>query len=149
MTARDPGTPARRAQTDVETVLSLPALFASSFLAATLLPGGSEVVLWALLARDPSLLWPALAWATLGNTLGALTSYVIGRLFQPQKAPAREIRWLQRHGVPLLLLSWAPLVGDALCVAAGWLRMNLVAATFFIAVGKLARYWVVAQAALA
>jgi membrane protein YqaA with SNARE-associated domain len=133
---------------DLEPLVSLPSLFVSSFLAATLLPGGSEVVLWALLAREPALLWPALGWATLGNTLGALTSYLVGRVFKPRQEPAREIRWLQRHGAPLLL-SWAPVVGDALCVAAGWLRIGLVSATVFIAVGKFARYWVVAQSALA
>jgi membrane protein YqaA with SNARE-associated domain len=133
----------------VEPLVTLPSLFLSSFLAATLLPGGSEVVLYALLAREPALLWPALGWATLGNTLGALTSYVLGRLLKAKRDPAREMRWLQRYGSPLLLLSWAPIAGDALCVAAGWLRVNAGTATFFIAAGKFLRYWVVAQAALA
>jgi membrane protein YqaA with SNARE-associated domain len=133
----------------VEPLVTLPSLFLSSFLAATLLPGGSEVVLYALLARQPALLWPALGWASLGNTLGALTSYVLGRLLKAKQNPAREIRWMQRYGAPLLLLSWTPLVGDALCVAAGWLRINPAVATFFIAAGKFLRYWVVAQAALA
>jgi membrane protein YqaA with SNARE-associated domain len=132
----------------VEQLVTLPSLFLSSFLAATLLPGGSEVVLYALLAREPALFWPALAWATLGNTFGALTSYLLGRLFKPKADPAREIRWLQRFGAPLLLLAWAPLIGDALCVAAGWLRVNIGAATLFIALGKFLRYWAVAQFAL-
>ena len=125
----------------MEPLVTLPSLFLSGFLAATLLPGGSEVVLYALLAREPALLWPALGWASLGNTLGALTSYVLGRLLKAKQNPAREIRWMQRYG--------APLVGDALCVAAGWLRINPAVATFFIAAGKFLRYWVVAQAALA
>jgi membrane protein YqaA with SNARE-associated domain len=133
----------------VQDLVTLPSLFESSFLAATLLPGGSEVVLYALLRRQPALLWPALGWATLGNTLGALTSYWLGRLLRAKQNPVREIRWLQRHGSPLLLLSWTPVIGDALCVAAGWLRVNSGAAAFFIATGKFLRYWVVAQAALA
>jgi membrane protein YqaA with SNARE-associated domain len=134
---------------DAVDLVTLPSLFLSSFLAATLLPGGSELVLYALLDREPSLFWPALGWATLGNTLGALTSYGVGRLLKTKQNPAREIRWLQRHGSPLLLLSWTPVIGDALCVAAGWLRIHVATATFFIALGKFARYWVVSQAALA
>lgn len=127
----------------------LAGLFASAFLAATLLPGGSEAVLYAVLAHDPYKLWPALGVATLGNTLGALTSYLLGRLIPERKAPApRALAWLRRGGAPVLLLSWAPIIGDALCVAAGWLRLPLAAATLFIAAGKFARYWVVAQAAL-
>ena len=133
----------------MDSLLTLPGLLLSSFLAATLLPGGSEVVLFGLLKQRPELLWPALGVSTLGNTAGALTSYAIGRLFKPKQHPGREIAWLQRHGSPLLLLAWAPVIGDALCVAAGWLRVNVTAATFFIAMGKFARYWLVAQAALA
>ncbi len=132
----------------MDAAISLPSLFIGSFLAATLLPGGSEVLLFALLYRDPHLLWPALGWATLGNTLGALTSYLIGCLFKPVQSHSREVTWMRRFGSPLLLLAWAPVVGDALCVAAGWLRINVAAATLFIAIGKFARYWVVAQAAL-
>jgi membrane protein YqaA with SNARE-associated domain len=136
----------------VQDVVTLPALFLSSFLAATLLPGGSEVVLFAVIAREPALLWPALGWATLGNTLGGLTSYLLGRLLPRKDAPAaataRALRWLQRFGSPALLLSWAPVAGDALCVAAGWLRVNALAVLLFLAVGKFLRYWAVSQAAL-
>jgi membrane protein YqaA with SNARE-associated domain len=51
---------------------------------------------------------------------------------------------LQRYGAPALLLAWLPVVGDALCVAAGWLRMHWVAALAFMGAGRLARYTVVA-----
>ncbi len=123
----------------------LGALFISSFLAATLLPGGSEVVFGALLLSDRVSLGPALAVATLGNTLGGLSTYLIGRLVPDPKTDARSVSWLRRWGSPVLLLSWLPLIGDALCLAAGWLRVNSLYATAFIAAGKAARYWVLAQ----
>jgi membrane protein YqaA with SNARE-associated domain len=137
------------------TDLTLWGLFVSAFVSATLFPGGSEAVLyWA--ARegvyDRALL---LAVATLGNTLGALTTWLLGRLLalrvpldQPRHpAQQRAVRWLQRFGSPALLLSWLPLVGDPLCFAAGWLRIGWWRSTVFIAAGKLARYALVLFAA--
>jgi membrane protein YqaA with SNARE-associated domain len=135
--------------------LTLWGLFASAFVSATLFPGGSEVVLF-LAAReqqyDPSLL---LVVATAGNTLGALTTWFLGRMLakrypldRPRKpAQQRAVTWLRRWGSPLLLLSWLPLVGDPLCFAAGWLRMPLTWSGAFIAAGKAARYAVVLSAA--
>jgi membrane protein YqaA with SNARE-associated domain len=125
--------------------VGLGALFVSSFLAATLLPGGSEVVFGALLLSDSVSVGSALVVATLGNTLGGLSTYLIGRLVPDRKTDARMIGWLRRWGAPVLLLSWVPLIGDALCLAAGWLRVNGLYATVFIAVGKGARYWALAQ----
>lgn len=132
---------------------SLLALFISSFLAATLLPGGSEVVLVGVLLTYPELHWQALVLATIGNTLGGMSSYLIGRLLPDEKAvlkkaggSARGLEWVRRHGAPILLLSWAPLIGDLLCVAAGWLRTHWVWTLFFIAAGKFVRYWAIAAA---
>jgi membrane protein YqaA with SNARE-associated domain len=118
-------------------------LLLASFVAATLLPGGSELVLLAVLQRHPELHWSALAVATLGNTAGAMTSYGIGRLI-PNRVQHRAVATLRRHGYGVLLLSWAPLLGDALCVAAGWLRFNPWTSLVVIAAGKFARYWAVA-----
>lgn len=126
---------------------TLTALFASSFLAATLLPGGSEAVLFGALKLHPDLLWPILGVATLGNTLGGLSSYLIGRLI-PQKTQLKGLPVIQRWGSPALLLSWVPLIGDPLCVAAGWLRLNPWWSTLFIATGKFARYWIIAALTL-
>lgn len=132
---------------------SLLTLFASSFLAATLLPGGSEAVLVGVLLKYPELHWQALILATIGNTLGGMSSYWIGRFLPDEKTllkksagHSRGLEWVRRHGAPILLLSWAPLIGDALCVAAGWLRVYWLWALLFIAVGKFARYWVIATA---
>lgn len=124
--------------------MGLGGLFASSFLSATLLPGNSEIVLIALLHSAPQLTWPAVAVATAGNTLGGLTSYLLGR-FLPRPAPNRAVTWLARYGPVALLLSWVPVVGDGLCVASGWLRHNVLAAGLFIAAGKFARYWALAE----
>ncbi len=125
-------------------------LFATSFLAATLLPGGSEAVLFGLLKLHPEQLWPALALATLGNTLGGMTSYACGRWLPKWKKleSVAESERARRWGAPILLLSWAPFVGDALCLAAGWLRLNPWSCALFMALGKFARYWLIAQGAL-
>jgi membrane protein YqaA with SNARE-associated domain len=125
---------------------SLWALFAASFLAATLLPGGSEAALYGVLKLHPDRYWAALVVATLGNTLGGMSSYLIGRLI-PQKKELRGLDAARRYGSPALLLAWVPLVGDPLCVAAGWLRFNPWLSALFMAAGKLARYVVVAALA--
>ena len=123
----------------------LTVLFVASLLAATVLPGGSEVVLVATISGHPELLWTAVAVATVGNTLGAMTSYGIGRLI-PNRVRQASVVQLQRYGYWALLLAWMPLVGDALAVAAGWLRLNPWISLGALAIGKLARYLVVAGA---
>ena len=124
---------------------SLLSLFASSFLAATLLPGGSEAVLFGVLKAYPAALGLALGVATVSNTLGGLVSFGIGRLV-PQTRELKYVEKMRRYGPPVLLLAWVPLVGDALCLAAGWLRFNPWQAAAFMAIGKFARYAVIAYA---
>ena len=119
------------------------ALFAASFIAATVLPGGSEVVLIAVLHKHPEALWQAVAVATVGNTLGGLTSYWVGRLI-PNRVHNKSIIYLHRYGYWALLFSWVPLVGDALAVAAGWLRFSPWISLAAFAAGKLFRYLLVA-----
>lgn len=125
---------------------SLWALFASSFLAATLLPGGSEAVLFGVIKLHPAHYWPALAAATTGNTLGGMSSYLIGRII-PQKKDLPGLPAMRKYGSPALLLSWVPVIGDSLCVAAGWLRLDPWLSLLFIALGKFARYVVIAAIA--
>ena len=127
---------------------SLWSLFVSALLSSTLLPGGSEAVL-AYLATDTSHApMTLLSVAAVGNTLGGMTSWGIGWLIAV-KYPARglikprqqqAVMRIQRWGSPVLLLSWLPLLGDPLCVAAGWLRMHWLVSLLFIGVGKTARY---------
>lgn len=123
---------------------SLYSLFASSFLAATLLPGGSEAVLFAVLRKYPDALWISLGIATLGNTLGGMVSFGMGWLL-PQTQQLKHVEKVRRYGTPALLFAWTPLIGDALCLAAGWLRQSWWQAALFMAIGKFARYWVIAQ----
>lgn len=122
---------------------SLISLFTSSLLGATLLPGGSEAVLFAVLKAYPESLWLALLVATLGNTLGGMISFGMGWLL-PQTQQLKHVDKVRHYGTPALLLAWTPLLGDALCLAAGWLRLSWWQAALFMALGKFARYWVIA-----
>jgi len=130
----------------VETLLSpeggLAGVLVASFLAATVIPFSSEAVLFGYLRLHPEQAALAVALATLGNTAGGMTSYLLGRFF-PRKE-LKQLDLVRRHGAPVLLLAWLPLVGDAFCVAAGWLRIHWLAALGFMAAGRLARYLVIA-----
>ncbi len=125
---------------------SLASLFFSSLLGATLLPGGSEAVLFAVLKAYPESFWPALLLASLGNTLGGMITFGMGWLL-PMTQQLKHVEKVRKYGTASLLLAWLPLVGDALCLAAGWLRLNPLAALAFMAAGKFARYALVAGAA--
>ena len=128
---------------DFSTDAGLWALAASSFLSATVLPGNSEIALVGVLAKYAHLFWPAIAIATIANTLGGMASYAIGRIV-PNKAEGKALAWLKRYGEWALLLSWVPLIGDALCVAAGWVRVNPWLALLMMTLGKFARYLAIA-----
>ena len=138
------------------TLVSYGGLLVWSFLAATLLPVGSEPALIALVRREHALLLPV-AVATLGNFLGACTTYFIGRgaaRLAEQKLAGHPLpdtragRLFQRFGQPVLLLSWVPFVGDAIVALAGALRVPLLPFSLWVITGKLARYAVVAWIAL-
>jgi len=122
---------------------SLTSLFISSFLGATLLPGGSEAVLFAVLKTYPETFWFPLMLATLGNTLGGMVSFGMGWML-PQTQQLKHVEKVRKYGTPALLLAWVPLIGDALCLAAGWLRLNPWQAALYMAIGKFARYLVIA-----
>lgn len=127
----------------------LPALFFLSFLAATVLPLGSEWLLVALvLNRLP--LESVVATATVGNYLGACTTYGIGlwgATFLVRKMVgindndlARAQGFYRKYGSWSLLFSWVPVVGDPLCLIGGMMRMNFVLFSLLVVAGKLARY---------
>ncbi len=128
-----------------EAIGALGALAAAAFLAATVLPGGSEAVFAGVLALHPELVLPALAVATVGNTAGGMTTYLLGRLLPRKEVPPR-LALVRRHGSASLLLSWVPLIGDALCAAAGVLRLPWLACLAWMALGKGLRYAAIAWA---
>ncbi len=124
-------------------------LFVTAFLSATLLPMGSAVALFALCAAgyDP---WPLWLWGTLGNTLGGLVNWALGRWllhwqdrpwfpFKPDQL-GKASAWYGRWGIWTLLLSWLPLVGDPLTFVAGLMRAPFWLVTLLSGLGKGARY---------
>ena len=124
-------------------------MFASAFLAATVVPFASEITLVAALAAGGAVHW-LLAVATLGNTLGALVNWALGRLMErfrdrrwfpvDAKRLERAQAWFRRYGVWSLLLAWAPLVGEPLTVIAGAMRVRIVPFLVLVAAGKAVRY---------
>ena len=130
---------------------SLWGLFVSAFVSSTLFPGGSEAVLGVLSYRQTHNIWVLLAVATAGNTLGGMSTWAVGRFMDwclpesllKKSQYQRGAAWLRRWGSPALLLSWVPILGDPLCLAAGWLRVMWLPALVFIALGKAVRYGVV------
>ena len=131
--------------------LTYGSLFGSSFLSATLLPGSSKAVLIALLIAQKGSIYGLLLAASVGNTLGGLTNIILGRLMPPKgqgRWNDKAMTWLHRLGPAALLLSWLPVVGDLLCVLAGWLRFAWLPSVLFLAIGKTLRYIVIATATL-
>lgn len=124
-------------------------LFGSAFLAATILPFYSEVVLFALLREgiDPL---PLVMVATLGNTLGAVVNWLLGRYllhFQDRRwfyfrraQIDKAQRWFQRYGFWSLLFAWAPVGGDALTLIAGIMKVRLWLFLLLVGTGKALRY---------
>ncbi len=132
-------------------------LFFSALISSTLFPGGSEALLLYRLSEggDPLLL---VVIATVGNVLGSLISYGMGRLGNEavhkkwlrmdETKVARAEVWFGKYGMPSLLLAWLPVVGDPLCLAAGLLRCNMVMFLLLITIGKAARYAFIAWAVI-
>lgn len=135
-----------------------PGLFGLSLAAATLLPGGSEAALAALLAEGGRPVWALVAVATAGNVLGGCVNWFLGRGLRrflgrrwfPVTAAqlARGERLFGRYGLWSLLFSWLPIIGDPLTVAAGSLGVRFWPFLTLVTLGKAARYVVLAWAAV-
>ena len=128
-------------------------MLASAFLAATIVPFSSEVTLVAAIAAGGALHW-LIAAASLGNTLGAIVNWGLGRYVEHFRgrrwfpADARQLEraqtWFHRYGTWSLLFAWVPVVGEPLTVIAGAMRVRIVPFVVLVAVGKTLRYIVLA-----
>ena len=133
-------------------------LFIASFLAATIIPLSSEVVLSFLLLNnlDPIIL---VSVATFGNVLGSLVNYAIGlwgsiffirkvlKISEDEFVKAKQK--FQKYGVFSLLFAWVPVIGDPLTVVAGVLKINILIFFILVTSGKLIRYVIISYAILA
>lgn len=124
-------------------------LFASALVSSTLFPGGSEALLLLHLQEENNHAYLLVCMATLGNVLGSIITYVMGRFgFQlshrwfriSQERLNRAENYFTRFGTPALLFAWLPIIGDPLCLVAGILRYHLAWFILYISLGKLARY---------
>ncbi len=143
----------------------LPSVFVVSFISATLVPLGSEPVVFGMVKLRPDLFWETVAVATVGNTLGGVVDYWMGRGAEwmldkrvkrdarglpvavsvgssaaPSKWHQRAVRWMERFGPLGCVLGWLPGIGDPLCAVAGWLRLPFWPCLFWMAIGKGLRY---------
>jgi len=124
-------------------------LFIAAFLAASILPFGSELVLSALLFTDlsPILL---VVCATVGNVLGSIVNYALGYYLKAHRVKrylkiseerySKLERFYEKYGLWTLLLSWVPIIGDPITVLAGLLRLNIVWFVVLVSISKLLRY---------
>jgi len=124
-------------------------LFLASFLAATILPFGSEVVFVALLAAGLDA-WTCTIVASVGNWLGGMTNYYLGRLGKIEwiekylKVSKEKIykvhMWLNGKGAAMAFFSFLPVVGDVIAIALGYMRANVYIVNVSMFAGKFARY---------
>jgi len=141
----------------LEESFTLTGLAISAFISSTIAPGGSEAVLAYMVSENRQPLEWLITIATIGNTLGALTTWGLGVL-AAKKYPAEQVLSQQKQksvnvvrkwGGWVLLFSWLPVIGDGLCFAGGWLRLSLVSSIMAIFLGKAIRYTAVAYASMA
>ena len=129
--------------------LGLLGLFISSFIAATIIPFSSELVLSFLLANQYPLEM-CLFTATLGNWLGGISSYGLGRLGEwtyikyftgLDKTKIKKVRErVNKWKSPLAFFCWLPLVGDIFAVGLGFYKINFIKVSLWMFVGKMIRY---------
>ncbi|WPC05690.1 YqaA family protein [Pseudomonas benzenivorans] len=133
-------------------------LFLAALGAATLLPLQSEAVLAGLLLSDAYPVWALLAVASVGNVLGALINWLLGRYLEhfrhkrwfplSERQLNRAQGWYGHYGYWSLLLSWAPFIGDPLTLAAGIMREPLWRFLLIVSLAKTGRYLVLAALTL-
>jgi len=135
-----------------DTLFEVGALFISAFISSTIAPGGSEAVLAYMVDAGQYQIGLLVIVATIGNTLGAMTTWGLG-VFAAKKFPVasllsekkqKALNIVKSRGIWSLLFSWLPIIGDGLCFAGGWLNLPIVPAIIMIFLGKLGRYAAIA-----
>lgn len=123
--------------------VGLPAVFIVSFVSATLIPMGSEPVVFAVIKANPTLFWGVILVATMGNTLGGVLNYAMAfgahKVFAKEKQ-SRWFAWLEKYGAKTMLLAWLPIIGDPICAVGGWLKLPFWPCVLYMAIGKFVRY---------
>jgi membrane protein YqaA with SNARE-associated domain len=134
-----------------DAVFEIGGLFISAFISSTIAPGGSEAVLAYMVAAGHQAALLVIV-ATIGNTLGAMTTWGLGA-WAAKKMPVasllsekkqKALAVVRKRGPWTLLFTWLPIVGDVLCFAGGWLKLPFFQACLIILLGKLGRYAVIA-----
>ena len=125
-------------------------LFIISFLAATILPLSSELVLSTMLLTDSFDKYLLLVVASFGNILGSSVNWYLGKkilIFKDKKwFPANERQiakgeiYFKKYGIWSLLLAWVPIIGDPLTIIAGILRVKFFTFLLLVSVSKISRY---------
>lgn len=121
----------------------LATVFLVALISATLLPLGSEPAVFGYVKLNPDQFWITVLIATVGNTLGGMITYFIGRGAKyalGRDRPTRYLGWFERFGPKTLFLAFLPVIGDPLCAVAGWLRLPVGPCAAWMAGGKLVRY---------
>lgn len=133
-------------------ILALPkfglsTVFVVSLISATLLPLGSEPVVFGLIKLNPDLFWLTIFVATTGNTLGGAIDWWMGygahrvmNKYANSRSHTKALQWLASLGPKACLLAWLPVVGDPLCAVAGWLKLPFWPCLMYMAIGKFLRY---------
>lgn len=140
--------------------LGLLVLVLVCFLSATLLPFPSELSLIAYLKAFPQYKILGILSASFANTAGGVVSYVLGYILKNQIVKYKKKKnpiykeqskikrlayvYIRKYGSICLLLSWLPILGDILCLSAGFLKINIYFSMLYMFIGKLIRYIVIA-----
>ena len=125
-------------------------LFLISFLAATILPFSSEIVLTTMYLSNLFETYLLLIFASIGNILGSITNWYLGKkitIFQDRKwfpvSPDqldRSQKYFQKYGLWSLLLAWVPIIGDPLTLLAGVLNVRFSLFLILVSISKISRY---------
>ena len=128
-------------------MLELSGLFFSAIMSSTILPGSSELYVVSLINFADHSKYLILTIATLGNSIGSMITFYMGSLFKRYKPTSYKVNKLVlKYGEWSLLLSWLPLIGDIICIVAGYFKLNPIRSLLIIIFSKALRYIFIMEA---